>query len=66
MTALEREKLVALLPYIGKFKGIAMLTAEPMEGLSEQVRLPDFGAAGSLAWGSLTGAALPGSQAGKP
>jgi hypothetical protein len=40
MTALEREKLVALLPYIGKFKGIAILTAEPMEGLSEQVRRP--------------------------
>jgi hypothetical protein len=40
MTALEREKLIALLPYIGKFKGIAMLTAEPMEGLSEQVRRP--------------------------
>jgi hypothetical protein len=31
MSQLEQEKLVALLPYIGKLKGIAIITAEPME-----------------------------------
>jgi hypothetical protein len=38
MDELEKEKLVALLPYSAKFKGIAMVTAEPMAGLGEQVR----------------------------
>ena len=35
MTALEKDKLIALMPYIGKFKGIAIITAEPMQVRAE-------------------------------
>jgi hypothetical protein len=34
MNKLEKEKLEALLPYMGKFKGIAVLTVEPWDGLT--------------------------------
>jgi hypothetical protein len=40
MTPLEKRKLEVLLPYIGKFNGIALLTAEPMKGITEEA-MPD-------------------------
>jgi hypothetical protein len=40
MTPLEVEKLDALLPIISRFRGIALITLEPLRGISER-ELPD-------------------------